>query len=159
MEPTLLVGDHILVNKFLYGVKIPFINKTLIPIGTPERGDVIVFIYPVDKSKDFIKRVVGLPGDKIKIIDKTVFINGTPYKDDRGYYADTGGKLSDSSTRRLPFGPETVPENHLLVLGDNRDHSSDSRVWGFVPISSVKGKAFIIYWSWPNWKRFLGLIR
>ncbi len=159
MEPTLLVGDHILVNKFLYGVKIPFINKTMIPIGTPKRGDVIVFIYPMDTSKDFIKRVIGLPGDRIEITGKTIFINGAPYKDDHGFYADPRGNPPDSSIRRPPFGPETVPANHLLVLGDNRDHSSDSRVWGFVPLSSVKGKAFIIYWSWPNWKRFLGLIR
>ena len=159
MEPTLLVGDHILVNKFVYGVKIPLINKTIIPIGTPKRGDVIVFIYPVDTSKDFIKRVIGLPGDRIEIVDKTVFINGEPYKDEHGYYSGTNSKLPGPSIRRPPFGPETVPENSLLVLGDNRDHSSDSRVWGFVPLSSVKGKAFIIYWSWPNWQRFLHLIR
>jgi signal peptidase I len=159
MEPTLLVGDHILVNKFIYGVKIPFINKTMIPIGTPKRGDVIVFIYPVDTSKDFIKRVIGLPGDRVEIVDKTIFINGEPYQDDHGYYSGPGGNLPGASIRRAPFGPETVPNNNLLVLGDNRDHSSDSRVWGFVPLSSVKGKAFIIYWSWPNWKRFLRLIR
>ena len=159
MEPTLLVGDHILVNKFVYGVKIPFINRTVIPIGKPKRGDVIVFIYPVDRSKDFIKRVIGLPGDRVEIIDKTIFINGEPYKDDHGYYSESGGKLTGASIKRPPFGPKTVPDNNLLVLGDNRDHSSDSRVWGFVPLSSVKGKAFIIYWSWPNWKRFLHLIR
>ena len=159
MEPTLLVGDHILVNKFIYGVKIPFINKTIIPIRNPQRGDVIVFIYPVDKSKDFIKRVIGLPGDKIEIADRKILINGELYNDDHGNYSDQGEKLPGRSISRPPFGPKRVPDNHLFVMGDNRDHSSDSRVWGFVPLSSVKGKAFIIYWSWPHWERFLGLIR
>jgi len=88
MEPTLLVGDHILVNKFLYGVKIPFMNKTLIPISEPKRNDVVVFIYPVDKSKDFIKRIIGLPGDEIEIVDNKIYINGEPFEDRYGYYPD-----------------------------------------------------------------------
>ena len=157
MEPTLLVGDHILVNKFLYGIKIPFINKTLIPISEPKHDDVIVFIYPVDKSKDFIKRAIGLPGDKIEILDNKIHINGKPYKDSHGYYADAGRRTSGSEGKSH-FGPVTVPEDHLFVMGDNRNHSYDSRFWGFVPLDSVKGKAFIIYWSWPHWKRFLHLI-
>jgi len=157
MEPTLLVGDHILVNKFLYGIKIPFINKTLIPISEPKRDDVIVFIYPVDKSKDFIKRVIGLPGDEIEIVDNKIHINGEPFEDRYGYYPDLGRKTVDP-TGKAHFGPVTVPKDHLFVMGDNRNHSYDSRFWGFVPIDSVKGKAFIIYWSWPHWKRFLNLI-
>ena len=157
MEPTLLVGDHILVNKFLYGVKIPFINKTLIPISGPKRNDVIVFIYPVDKSKDFIKRVIGLPGDEIEIVDNKIYINGKPFKDRYGYYPDRGRKTVNT-TAKTRFGPVTVPKDHLFVMGDNRNHSYDSRFWGFVPFDSVKGKAFIIYWSWPHWKRFLNLI-
>ena len=153
MEPTLLVGDHILVNKFIYGVKIPYLRKTLIPIREPKREDVIVFIYPVDKSKDFIKRVIGLPGEKIEIIGKQIYINGKLYSDPYGYHT---GPHRSRSTR---FGPVIVPPNHLFVMGDNRDHSYDSRYWGFVPLESVKGKAFIIYWSWPHWKRMFHIIR
>ena len=92
MEPTLLVGDHILVNKFIYGVKIPLLRKTVIPINEPKRGDVIVFIWPVDKSKDFIKRVVGLPGEKIKVIDQKIYINGSPFEDRHGLYTAQGGE-------------------------------------------------------------------
>lgn len=158
MEPTLLVGDHILVNKFIYGVKIPFIRNTIIPISTPQRDDVIVFIYPHDTSKDYIKRVIGLPGDRIEIFDRKININGTLYDDKHGVYSEVrnGGSLNMTTK---PNRPIIVPENHLFVMGDNRDHSSDSRVWGFVPLKSVKGKAFIIYWSWPHWKRFLRIVR
>jgi len=157
MEPTLLVGDHILVNKFLYGIKIPFINKTLIPISDPKRNDVIVFIYPVDKSKDFIKRVIGLPGDEIEIVDNKIYINGESFEDRYGYYPDLGRRAVVPAGKNR-FGPVTVPKDQLFVMGDNRNHSYDSRFWGFVPFDSVKGKAFIIYWSWPHWKRFLNLI-
>ena len=158
MEPTLLVGDHILVNKFLYGIKIPFINKTLIPISEPKRDDVIVFIYPVDESKDFIKRVIGLPGDEIEIIGNKIHINGKPYEDRHGYYSELGRRIAGSGDRNH-FGPVTVPKDHLFVMGDNRNHSYDSRFWGFVPLSYVKGKAMIIYWSWPHWKRCMKIIR
>ena len=155
MEPTLLIGDHILVNKFIYGVKIPFIHSTVIPISRPERGDVVVFIYPVDKSKDFIKRVIGLPGDKIEIRDKKIYVNGNLYDDKHGFYADR------RAAKANPGHPDqfTVPKGHIFVMGDNRDHSYDSRFWGYVPIETIKGKAFIIYFSWPNWDRFLHLIR
>jgi signal peptidase I len=155
MEPTLLVGDHILVNKFIYGVKLPWIRTTVIPISEPDRGDVIVFIYPVDKSKDFIKRVIGLPGERIEIIGKQIYIDGRPFEDPSGYYSDQG----PPSFSKDHFGPVTVPEDHLFVMGDNRNHSYDSRFWGFVPMKSVKGEAFIIYWSWPHWKRFLHLVK
>ena len=155
MEPTLLIGDHILVNKFIYGVKIPFVRTTVIPISHPERGDVVVFIYPVDKSKDFIKRVIGLPGDKIEIRDKKIYVNGNLYDDKHGFYANRGAAKGN------PDHPDrfTVPKGHIFVMGDNRDHSYDSRFWGYVPIETIKGKAFIIYFSWPNWNRFLHLIR
>jgi signal peptidase I len=158
MEPTLLVGDHILVNKFIYGVKIPFIRETLIPIKKPQRDDVIVFIYPHDTSKDYIKRVVGLPGDRIEINDQKIYINGKLYEDNHGVYTEHGKGLSQPllDSRHRPI---VVPDSHLFVMGDNRDHSSDSRVWGFVPLKSVKGKAFIIYWSWPHWKRFLQVVK
>ncbi len=158
MEPTLLVGDHILVNKFLYGVKIPFIRNTIIPISKPQRGDVIVFIYPHDTSKDYIKRVIGLPGDRIEIFDQKININGTLYVDKHGVYSEARNGASPNIVKKR-YRPVIVPENHLFVMGDNRDHSSDSRVWGFVPLKSVKGKAFIIYWSWPHWKRFLHIVR
>ena len=155
MKQTLLIGDHILVNKFIYGVKLPFIRTTLIPIKKPKRGDIIVFKFPEDPKKDFIKRVIGLPGDKIEIRDKKVYVNGSLYDDKHGFYADR------RAVRAKPDHPDrfTVPKDHIFVMGDNRDHSYDSRFWGFVPIQSIKGKAFIIYWSWPNWKRFLHLIR
>jgi len=154
MEPSLLIGDHILVNKFIYGVKLPFIRSTLIPLSQPKRNDVIVFIYPVDKSKDFIKRVIGLPGDKIEINSREIRINGQLYEDSFGFYSK---KSNPHDTRS--FGPVTVPKDHYFVMGDNRDHSYDSRFWGFVPSKSIKGDAFIIYWSWPHWKRFLHLIK
>jgi signal peptidase I len=157
MEPTLLVGDHILVNKFIYGVKIPYLRKTIIPISEPQRNDVIVFIYPVDQSKDFIKRVIGLPGDTVEIIGKEIFINGRPFDDRSGHYTEVQGPSSRVAARGR-IGPLKVPDDQLFVMGDNRDHSYDSRFWGFVPLSSVKGEAFIIYWSWPHWKRFLKLI-
>jgi signal peptidase I len=159
MIPTLLVGDHILVNKFIYGVKIPFVRTTLIPISRPERGDVVVFIYPKDKSKDYIKRVIGLPGDKIEIRDKEIYINGKFYVDEYGKYEPNGVGRGNPVYRREPYGPKTVPENKIFVMGDNRDHSSDSRVWGFVPMENIKGKAFIIYFSWPHLKRFLHPVR
>ncbi len=152
MEPTLLVGDHILVNKFIYGIKVPFISKTLIPLGRPKRGDIIVFKYPLDKKKDYIKRVIGLPGDEIRIMDKEVFINGKPFDGRFGVY-------DKSSGRDTNLGPIVVSQNGLFVMGDNRDHSYDSRYWGFVPLDLVKGKAIIIYWSWPHWNRFGRLIR
>jgi len=152
MEPTLLVGDHILVNKFIYGIKAPFINKTIIPLSEPKRGDIIVFIYPLDKKKDFIKRVIGLPGEQIEIINKKIFINGKLFDGPFGVYGKNSRKNNN-------LGPIIVPSNGLFVMGDNRDHSYDSRYWGFVPLEFVKGKAMIIYWSWPHWKRFGHLVR
>lgn len=157
MEPTLLVGDHILVNKFIYGVKIPYVRTTLIPVREPDREDVVVFIYPEDESKDFIKRVIGLPGDTISIQGTKLFINGEPFEDRYGFF--TASSRDSRIEKSYNFGPVTVPEDHYFVMGDNRDHSYDSRFWGYVPEESIKGKAFIIYWSWPNWRRFLHLIR
>ena len=159
MEPTLLVGDHILVNKFIYGVKIPFIRRTIIPVSKPQREDVVVFIYPLDKDKDFIKRVIGVPGDTIEMIGSRVYINGKPFDDKHAFYADSKERSGQNLGGANRIGPITVPEGDFFVMGDNRDHSYDSRFWGFVPSEDIKGKAFIIYWSWPNWKRFLHLIR
>ena len=149
MLQTIQLGDHILVNKFIYGVKIPFIDKTLIPIKDPKIGDIIVFTPPHEPDKDYIKRVIGMAGDVIEIKDKKLYRNGemvtAPYEihlDDRN--------LSAAISPRDNFGPVTVPENSLFMMGDNRDNSQDSRFWGFVDLSKVKGKAMIIYWSWNS---------
>ena len=149
MMPTLLVGDHILVNKFIYGVKVPFLRKTIIPITNPQRGDIVVFIYPNDRSKDYIKRVIGVSGDKIEIKNKIIFINGKQYSDAYGIYSDNV-IYPGSMQPRDNFGPVTVPPESLFVMGDNRDESADSRFWGFVDLKDVEGKAFIIYWSWKH---------
>jgi signal peptidase I len=149
MKPTLLIGDHILVSKFNYGVKLPFIRSTLIPVGSPKRGDIIVFIYPEDRSKDFIKRLIGLPGDTIEIRDKQIRINGLPYTDTHGVYTDSL-VIPGSVQPRDNFGPVTVPEGSVFAMGDNRDESYDSRFWGFVPQKDILGKALIIYWSWNS---------
>ena len=163
MVPTLLVGDHLLVNKFIYGVKIPFLRNTLLPITDPKRGDIVVFIYPNDRSKDFIKRVIGVAGDKIEIRNKKIFINGKEYSDSYGIYSDS--VIYPASLQpRDNFGPVTVPPESLFVMGDNRDESADSRYWGFVDLQDVEGKALIIYWSWNSedknlrWKRIGNLL-
>ncbi len=149
MVPSLLVGDHLLVNKFIYGVKIPLIRKMLIPVSEPGRGDIIVFEYPEDRSKDFIKRVIGIGGDKIEIKNKEIFINDRPYKDVFGVYTDPV-IYPAIVQKRDNFGPVTVPKGSLFVMGDNRDYSLDSRFWGFVELRDVEGKALIIYWSWNS---------
>ncbi len=157
MKPTLLVGDHILVNKFIYGIKIPFTDKTLIELSQPKRGDVIVFKYPLDTKKDYIKRVIGLPGDRVELVNKQLLIGGRPVEDPHASYSIYGNLRH--------FGPVTVPADHVFVMGDNRDESSDSRVWGFVPLPNLKGKAFLIYWSWDRrnfgvrWSRLGDIVR
>ncbi|MDO9515647.1 MAG: signal peptidase I [Syntrophales bacterium] len=149
MKPTLQIGDHLLVNKFTYGIKIPFMRKTLLSIDDPKREDIVVFIYPVDRSKDFIKRVVGVAGDTIEIKNKNIYLNGSPYDDGHGVYTDRLF-FPASIQPRDNFGPVTVPAGHIFVMGDNRDQSYDSRFWGFVDLKDVLGKAFIIYWSWDK---------
>jgi signal peptidase I len=164
MEPTLEIGDHILVNKFLYGTKIPFTSINLLPWKDPERGDVIVFIYPLEPEKDFIKRVIAVAGDTVRIVNKKVYINGVEVPDPHAVYKDDT-ILPGDAQKRDNFGPVTVPPGKLFVLGDNRDRSLDSRFWGYVPLGDVKGKAFIIYWSWDRqettvrWNRLGHLIR
>lgn len=159
MEPVLLVGDSILVNEVIYGVKIPLLRKTIIPVTDPKRDDLVVFIYPEDRSMTLIKRVIGVAGDKIEIVNKKIFINDREYKDSYGVFKDSD-VLPQSVDPRDNFGPVTVPENSIFVMGDNRDESMDSRYWGFVDLQDVEGKAFIIYLSWdsdrhkPRWERF-----
>jgi signal peptidase I len=137
MEPTILKGDFILANKYIY------------QLIEPERGDIIVFPFPEDTSKDFIKRVVGVEGDEIEIRNKQVYINQQKLLE--SYVIKTDPMIIQKDARpRDNLGPLTVPPNSLFVLGDNRDHSYDSRFWGFVDRRQVKGKASLIYWSWSQ---------
>jgi signal peptidase I len=152
MEDTLLVGDHILVNKFIYGERIPYTDIRFFDFNRPGRGDVIVFIYPEDESKDFIKRVVGTEGDTIEIKEKQVYVNDILQNETHVVHKDNA-VIPAHVTRRDYYGPQQVPKDMLFVMGDNRDRSADSRFWGFVPLSKVKGKAFLIYWSWGGFMR------
>lgn len=149
MIPTLQIGDHILVNKFIYGIGIPFTNKKLFTFKQPNRGDIIVFKYPGDKDRDFIKRVIGLPGDTVEIRDKQVFVNDKPLKEPYAIFNDHD-IIGQSGYSRDNYEPVKVPPHHLFMMGDNRDNSMDSRFWGFLDEKNVKGKAFIIYWSWDS---------
>ena len=164
MIPTLLVGDHILVSKFIYGLRNPFTGSVLIPVKEPERLDVVVFKYPLNPGQDFIKRVVGIPGDTIEVINKKVYVNGSPIQDDPGVNKKSRVLPRDVSARDN-FGPITVPEHSLFVMGDNRDNSHDSRFWKFVDFKNLKGKAFVLYWSWDKeafgvrWRRLGQIIR
>lgn len=202
MLPTLEIGDHILVNKFLYGPRfeVPLTNYSfgrLPGLSRPERGDVVVFVFPEDKSKDFIKRIVGLPGETIEVRNRKVFINGEPYGDPHSHFLGARGgllrgsippvyigragdrvevtngsvlvngapmPLPDQQLFRRQYGsiigdqtqgPVTVRENYYFMMGDNRDNSQDSRVWGPVAESALKGKAFVIYWSWAGQDRWV----
>ena len=152
MQDTLLIGDYLLVNKFIYGIRNPFTNEVLIPVKKPQRGDVIVFIYPQDPSKDYIKRVVGVPGDQVQIINKKVYVNGQLVDTPQAKFDDPRMLNHPNDPRRDNFGPVTVPPGRYFVMGDNRDHSYDSRFWGFVDETALRGKAFIIYFS-IDWDR------
>ncbi len=147
MIPTLLVGDYLLVNKFSYGIRNPFSNKVLISTWSPQRGDVAVFIFPQDPSKDYIKRVIGLPGDRVQIINKKVYVNGELFTVPQVRFADNTVIPFNQSTRDN-FGPVVVPKDSYFFMGDNRDQSYDGRFWGFVPMDALRGKAVIIYFSW-----------
>ena len=149
MKNTLQIGDHILVNKFIYGVKLPFTSTTIIPYKNPQRGDIVVFKFRQEPKKDFIKRTIGVPGDVIEIRNKKVYVNKKRLEQDYAIYTDFH-IIPKAMQPRDNFGPVTVPEDSIFVMGDNRDHSYDSRFWGFVDLKDVKGKAFIIYWSWDN---------
>jgi signal peptidase I len=158
MKPTLQIGDHILVNKFIYGVRLPFVGTKIISVSDPERGDIIVFRYPEDPDKDFIKRVIAVPGDTVEIRNKKVYVNHQPIASDVGVFTDSR-VLSENINPRDNLKVLTVPSDGYFVMGDNRDNSYDSRFWGFVARNAIKGKAFIIYWSWDSdnfgvrWKR------
>lgn len=188
MMPTLLVGDFILVNKFTYGIRMPVTKTKMIELGSPERGDIAVFRWPRNPRLDYIKRVVGVPGDRIRYQNKTLFINGEPAPIDLvGQYQPEGSGMRalgsvegkedlvgvEHSILINPLAPDfnpscgflgyrevTVPEDHYLMVGDNRDDSNDGRCWGFVPEQNLVGKAFFVWMSW-DWQRsgFLALSR
>ncbi|HXV11494.1 MAG TPA: signal peptidase I [Burkholderiales bacterium] len=198
MLPTLLVGDFILVNKYTYGIRLPIVNRKIIAVNSPRRGEVMVFRFPEDPSLDYIKRVVGLPGDRVEYRDKRLSINGAPVrvKPDGEYtYVESGynfvsarlltevlGEVNHSiliqpdvpsvhlaGVRRFPFRENcayndqgfvcTVPAGHYFLMGDNRDSSSDSRYWGFVPEANIVGKAFMIWWNFDELGRIGQMIR
>jgi signal peptidase I len=186
MIPTLTIGDHLLVNKFIYGPRIPFTDTRLFAWKEPKRGEIIVFKYPENESKNFIKRVVGLPGDKIEIKNGLLFINDQPvpvtglgvYEGGDQGAGYPGPKLLEEQLGAVNhkilylrdqsgynFGPVLVPKDSVFVMGDNRDNSQDSRVWGWVNHNKILGRAFIIYWSWDGndrwvrWERIGSLIR
>jgi signal peptidase I len=148
----------LLVNKLLYGIRVPIVGKRYFDFFAPERGDIIVFVFPEDPAKDFIKRVVGIPGDVLEIREKKLFRNGQMVDDGDEPYA----QYLDQSQNKVPrdnWGPETVPAGNVFVLGDNRDRSYDSRFWGFVPFENIKGKAVVIYWSWDGEETWVRLNR
>jgi signal peptidase I len=155
MEKNLLIGDHILVNKLIYGPASK-VERAVLPQRAVRRGDVVVFRFPDDPGRDFIKRCVGLPGDTVEIVDKQLRLNGRPL-DESGYVYHSDERvypasifLSDEYRYRDNFGPVTIPPGELFFLGDNRDDSHDSRFWGSVPIRFVKGRAVVIYWSFET---------
>jgi signal peptidase I len=153
MEENLLIGDHLLVNKFVFGPTATGLERKLLPIGTIKRGDVIVFKYPEEPDRDFIKRVIGLPGETVEVREKKVYVNGQPLDEPYVHFLQPPSTNSEfhettSFDVRERYGPVTVPPNQYFVMGDNRDNSQDSRYWGFLPRENVKGKALVIYWSY-----------
>lgn len=155
MIPTLLVGDHILVNKFIYGTNIPFSDKHFLVFKRPEKGDIIVFKYPEDPKKDFIKRVIATEGNILESKNKVIYVNGKTVMEPYTYHSDRNIRPRGNDLRDN-FGPLVVPPNKVFVMGDNRDQSYDSRYWGFVDVKEIKGEALIVYWSWDpeHWLRF-----
>jgi signal peptidase I len=160
------------VNKFVYGPAATGLERLLLPIGTIQRGDVVVFKYPEDPERDFIKRVIGLPGETLEVREKKVYIDGRPLDEPYVHYLQPAGAYGEFAAYdvREQYGPVTISEGHYFVMGDNRDNSQDSRYWGFLPRHYIKGKALVVYWSFeadgfPNvltgtrWERLLHQIR
>jgi signal peptidase I len=153
MENNLLIGDHLLVNKFVLGPTMWPIERALLPIGTIRRRDVLVFKYPEEPDRDFIKRVIGLPGETLEVREKKVYINGAPLDEPYAHYLTPAADESQyhevtSFDVRERYGPVTVPPSQYFMMGDNRDNSQDSRYWGFLPRENIKGRALLIYWSY-----------
>ncbi|HXW83521.1 MAG TPA: signal peptidase I [Candidatus Binataceae bacterium] len=179
MEPTLLVGDHIMVNKLSFGLRMP---ESLFGLAVPgvttghylfhlepiERGEVVVFVFPPDRSKDFVKRVIGIAGDTVEVKRGRVWVNGAPVPDPHAHFEVADNERSGFGNPRDNFGPVTVPAGKLFAMGDNRDVSWDSRYWGFVDYNDVEGRPLFIYWSWDSddpslssirWSRFGMIVR
>ena len=171
MMPTLLIGDFILVNKFVYGIRLPVLHTKVVEMGEPKRGDIVVFRYPKNPTMDYIKRIVGLPGDRISYYHKQIYINGEAVKQTVLGYYEGGGQTSSGESllsedlgaathdillrvgeRSAKDGEYVVPAGHYFVMGDNRDNSNDSRFWGFVPEGNLVGRAFFIWMSWDSEK-------
>jgi signal peptidase I len=160
MENNLLIGDHLLVNKFVFAPTLSRFERALLPIDPITRGDVVVFKYPVEPERDFIKRVIGLPGDTIELKKKRVFVNGTQLDEPYVRYLSPPEESSeDDFDLRVQYGPVTVPADQYFMMGDNRDNSQDSRYWGFMPRNYVKGKALFIYWSFDDGGEGAGVSR
>ena len=155
MENKLLIGDHLMVNKFVFGPGGSPVLKALLPMRDIRRGDIVVFKYPEDPERDFIKRVIGLPGETLEVRDKRVYVNGTRLEEPYVHYLEPPTGQSEyqevtSLDLRERYGPVQVPADKYFVMGDNRDNSQDSRYWGFLPRSYVKGRALMIYWSYES---------
>lgn len=147
MENTLLIGDHLFVNRFIYGLRIPYIKSRPLALKEPMRGDIVVFVPPHQRGKDFIKRIIGMPGDTVEIRARRVYINGRAVTEPYVVHKDAGA-AARFYVPRDNMAQITIPAGEYFLLGDNRDRSEDSRYWGFVPLSDIKGKAMIIYFSW-----------
>ena len=155
MEENLLIGDHLLVNKFVLGPTESRLERALLPVTTIKRDDVIVFKYPEEPDRDFIKRVIGLPGETVEVREKKVYVNGRALDEPYAHYLQPVATPSQfhevtSFDVRDRYGPVTVPPNQYFVMGDNRDNSQDSRYWGFLPEHYIKGKALLVYWSYES---------
>ncbi len=148
MEPNLLVGDHLLVNKFVFGPATSGLERMVLPMREIRRGDIVVFKFPEDPERDFIKRVIGLPGDTLEVRTRQVLINGSPIEQAYAHYLfPVSDDEAGGFDTRARYGPVSVPAGHYFMMGDNRDNSQDSRYWGFLPAHYVKGRALMIYWS------------
>lgn len=149
MLNTLKIGDHLFVIEFIYGTHIPFSDKIILPLADPQRGDIIVFKFPMDTSKDYIKRCIAVPGDKLQIINKKVYVNDMVIEEPYIVHGEDSVLPADVSTRDN-YGPKIIPRNQFFMMGDNRDGSYDSRFWGFLDRKYILGKAVLIYW--PLWR-------
>jgi signal peptidase I len=155
MENNLLIGDHLLVNKFVFAPTLSGLERGLLPIDPVRRGDILVFKYPQDPERDFIKRVIGLPGEVLEVRNKKVFINGKPLDEPYVHFLfppeeRAPGDINFDLSEKSDYGPVTVPERHYFMMGDNRDNSEDSRYWGFMPADYIKGKALFVYFSFAD---------
>jgi signal peptidase I len=153
MENNLLVGDHLLVNKFVFGPTASSLERGLLPVAPIRRGDVVVFKYPLEPDRDFIKRVIGLPGETLELRNKKIYIDDRPLDEPYVHFltppSDHGQEVITSDLREN-YGPVTIPQDRYFVMGDNRDNSQDSRWWGYLPRDLVKGKALMVYWSFDS---------